>query len=166
MIPNRILVYHIIQGSMSNHGTRFSPHCNLTMGRDKVLQHLLRSHILSKQWYYIISCCGLLLFETTLHNLVCGYHNVQGSTNKPWHQLLISFIPSYSHIRGVRNTSTATICCITNNTISFHADFSYFLSVCSPIPFPVHGNHNVQDSINNHGTKLPPHYNLPIGILK
>ena len=39
-----------------------SPHSNLTMDREKVLQHLLRSHILSKQWYNIISCCGLLPF--------------------------------------------------------------------------------------------------------
>ena len=120
MISNPVLGYYIIQGSIHNHGTRFSPHSNLTMDREKVLQHLLRSHILSKQRYYIILCCGLLLFETMLQNLVCGYHNVQGSTNKPWHQLLISFIPSYRHIKVVCNTSTATICHITNNTISFH----------------------------------------------
>ena len=128
-------MYHIIQGSIHNHGTRFSPHSNLTMGREKILQHLLRSHILSKQWYCIILCYSLLLIETTLQNLVYRYHNVQGSTNKLWHQLLISFIPSYRYIKGVCNTSIATIYCITNNTTSSRADFSYFLSVCSPILF-------------------------------
>ena len=81
MLPNPVLGYHIIQGSIHNHGTRFSAHYNLIMCREKVLQHLVRFHILSKQQYNIISCCALLLFETTLQNLVCGYHIIQGSVN-------------------------------------------------------------------------------------
>ena len=54
---------------------------------------------------------------------------------QPCHQLLNSFMPSHRHIKEVSITSTATICCITNNTTSFHTEFSYLLSVCSPILF-------------------------------
>ena len=41
-----------------------------------------------------------------------------------------------------------------------------WLPVECMLPNPVLWCHNVQGSIQNHGTRLPPHYNLPIGIYK
>ena len=117
-------------------------------------------HIVSKQRYYITLYCDLLLFETTLQNLVCGYHIVQGSVNK---YIISCWIHVYLPIGILKEFSTPPrLQYAILPTIQQLFKLNLATSFECMLPKTVHGNCNVQGSTNNHGTKLPPPSNLLI----
>ena len=79
MLPNAVIGYHNIQGSMNRHGTRVPPYYNLPIDIKKLSPTppgTLHFILPTKQHHFVLN---LATFESVIPNPVLGYHIIQGS---------------------------------------------------------------------------------------